>query len=54
MLPDDGLEGVAVEHRKDLALVSHLHGWSIVVAVASNYILASPHGGNYKLFAQFS
>ena len=54
MLVDDSFEGIAVEHREHLALVSYLHSRCIVVAVASDYILASTHGGNNKLLAQFT
>ena len=48
------LERIAIKHREHLALVGHLHGRGVIVAVASNYILAGTHGGNNKLLAQFA
>ena len=54
MLLHHSLQRIAVKHGKHLALVGHLHGWRIVVAVAGDDILASPLGGNHKLFAQFA
>ena len=51
VLTDDGLEGVAVEHVQHFALVGHLHGGRVVVAVAGNDVLPGPHGGDDKFLA---
>ena len=54
MLTDNCLESIAIQHRKNFALIGHLHGRSIIIAVASDDILAGTFGGNHKLFAQFA
>ena len=54
MLVNNCLEGIAIEHGKHLALVSHLHGRRIVITVAGDYILAGTHGGNHKFLTQLA
>ena len=54
VLLHNGSQRITVEHGENLALVGNLHGWRLIVTVASNDILASPFGGNRKLLAQFA
>ena len=48
------LQCVTVEHREYLALISHLHGRRVVVAVACHYIDTLAFCRNHKLLAQFA
>ena len=48
------LQLVAVEHVEHFALVGHLHGGGIVIAVAGNDVLSGPFSCNDKFLAQFA
>ena len=54
MLANDGGKGVSIEHGEDLFLVGHLHGWRVIILVASYDILSGTLRGDSKLLAQFS
>ena len=45
---------VAIEHREHFPLVGYLHGWCIVILVASDDVLSCSLCGDGKFFAQFA
>ena len=54
MLVDHSLKRIAIKHRKDFALIGHLHGGRIIISVAGNHILAGTHSGNHEFLTQFA
>ena len=54
MLVDNSLESITIEHGKHFTLIGYLHSRGVIVAVTGNNILASTHGGNHELLAQFT